>query len=479
MKKWICLSITAIALAVICFDDAMADTVATGCAAPRPLPNARYFYVDPENGSMANDGSLARPWSTLANVLNNRTSQKGMQVTSGDVIYLLGGDHGNVQINGAINKEFIVIKAADGHVPTLRSLRVNGSSRWMFEGLKIQGAGDGSTRSLAGSALIDIGRNTGAGLTQDIILTKSSISTVDDTSAWTDQDWVRKPFKFGLLSSATCVSITENHFFNLRDAIQFDGDKHFVVENKFDNFGNDAIDVIASNAVIKANLITQGRHGKSETLHPDGIQGWTKNGATNTNVLIDGNIIVKTGDPKISEMQGIGIYDGKWDRLTISNNVVITNHWHGIAVAGATNSTIINNTVIAHDPTRPTWITVYNSKNEPPAKNVVVRNNIVTRLVYPEAGVIVDHNVIADRIETVASGRPLHISNPGSFGDNNIIDPAIYKSFVKIDHNRGQYDLRLKAGSPAVKRGSSKLAPEVDILGKKRKAPVDIGAYAY
>lgn len=500
MNKRIRACLVAMVLAPLCAGEAKAITVAASCETFSSSSGRRAFYVDPVKGNMSNDGSEARPWSTLADVLDNKRKLVATQTYSenyeksdqklrdknpsapikpGDIIYLNNGDHGNVQIIGAVNKEFITVRATPGQNPTLRSLRVYGASKWIFIGLKIQGAGDGSSNSLSGSALIEFGRNFWLGPTSNIVLAESSISTVDDTNSWTDLDWVKKPFKFGVLSGATCVAITGNHFFNLRDALQFDGEHHFVADNKFDNFGNDAIDVIASNATIQNNKITDGRHTKSEPLHPDGIQGWSKPGATNVNVLIDGNIIIKTGDPKTTEMQGIGIFDGKWDGLTISNNVVITNHWHGISVAGATNTKIINNTVVAYDPvTRPTWITVYNPKDRPPSQNVIIRNNITTRLVFPETGVSVDHNIVAQRIDTVISGKPIYISKAGRYGDNNTINPEIYNSLVKIDHSKNAYDLRLKANSPAIGRGNPDQAPANDISGKKRMAPVDVGAYS-
>lgn len=457
-----------------------AQTIAEGCAAPKQPSTRRDFYVDPVKGSMTNDGSAERPWSTLADVLDGKRKLVGAPtspIKSGDIVYLNNGDHGNVELAGVANTEFVTIQAAPGQTPTLRSLSVNGS-KWVFAGLKIQGTGDGSTGSTPGPALIQFGRNQSSGGTLNIVFINNSVSTTGDTSTWTNEDWVKRPFNFGLLSSATCVSVTGNHFFNLRNAIQFDGERHLVAHNKIESFGADGIDVIASNATIRNNRITDGRHRKSDPLHPDGIQGWTKSGATNTNVLIDGNIIIKTGDPSVTEMHGIGIFDGKWENLTISNNVVVTNHWHGIAISGAANSKIINNTVVASDPRRPTWIKVAGAKDGTPSRNIIVRNNITTRLVYFGEAITADHNIIAKMIETASSGKSIYISKPGLHEGKNIIDATIYESFRAVDHSRGIYDLRPKENSLAIGRGSPDLAPRVDITGKTRNAPIDIGAFA-
>ena len=467
-------------IAVLCCGPAGAATVADGCANPGTPASRNTFYVDPAKGSMNNDGSAARPWSTLAEVLDGKRKLVGAAIKPGDIVYLNSGDHGNVQVTGAVNSDFITIQAAPGQTPILRSLRVNGASKWMFAGLKVQGAGDGSTNSLPGSGLIEFGKSAALGPTSNIVFAGNAVSTADDTSGWTDTDWVKKPFATGLSTSAACVTISGNHFSNIRNAISLEGDRILAADNKIDNFGNDGIDVVASNVTIRGNTITDGRHTKSEPLHPDGIQGWTKPGATNTNVVIDRNIIIKTGDTQVSAMQGISIFDGKWDGLTVSNNIVVTNHWHGIALYGIANARIINNTVVAYDPVKyPTWITIQNAKDGTPPRNVIVRNNITTQLVYNEDGVTADHNIAARSISTTVAGKTTSVSKPGTYGNRNLIDPNVYGTLVTIDNTRARYDLRLKANSPAIGAGNPDSAPATDILGKPRNRPIDVGAYAF
>ncbi|HKY09604.1 MAG TPA: right-handed parallel beta-helix repeat-containing protein [Candidatus Binatia bacterium] len=470
-------------IGVCCYGQADAATIAEGCAAPATPARRNTFYVDPAKGNMSNDGSAARPWSTLAEVLDSKrklVATPSAPIKPGDLIYLNNGDHGNVQIAGAVNTDFITVQAAPGQTPTLRSLRVNGASKWMFVGLKVQGAGDGSTNSLPGSALIEFGRNLTAGPTSNIVFAGNSVSAADDSSRWADIDWVKKPFVTSLSTSATCVTISGNHFFNVRNAVSVDGDNTLVAENKIDNFGNDGINVVASNVTIRRNTIRDGRNSKSETLHPDGIQGWSKPGATNRNVVIDGNTIIKTGDTQVTAMQGISIFDGNWDGLTISNNVVVTNHWHGIALYGVKNARIVNNTIVPSDPVKfPTWITVQNAKNGTPSENVIVRNNITSQLTYNEAGVTADHNIVATKIGATALGKTTVVSKPGIHANRNVVDPNIYGTLVTVDNARGTYDLRPNPGSPAIGNGNPDSAPATDILGKPRTRPIDIGAYSH
>ena len=61
--------------------------------------------------------------------------------------------------------------------------------------------------------------------------------------------------------------------------------------------------------------------------------------------------------------------------------------------------------------------------------------------------------------------------------EKNIIDPSIFHSFVGFDPVRGRFDLRPGAQSPAARGGAGEDAPKLDIEGRPRVPPVDIGAY--
>jgi len=78
--------------------------------------------------------------------------------------------------------------------------------------------------------------------------------------------------------------------------------------------------------------------------------------------------------------QGIGMFDGFWNRLTIRNNLIMTDHWHGISVYGARDSVIEDNVVLnilgdkIVNSKRP-WMMVTSHKNGTPSERVTVRNN--------------------------------------------------------------------------------------------------------
>ena len=94
-------------------------------------------------------------------------------------------------------------------------------------------------------------------------------------------------------------------------------------------------------------------------------------------------------------MQGIGCFDGFYEDWIIENNIIITDHWHGITLVGARNCRIVNNTVIDRNSTKPgpLRIRIGNRKNGQPSTGNIIRNNLATGYsLEPEIG-IADHNL--------------------------------------------------------------------------------------
>ena len=89
----------------------------------------------------------------------------------------------------------------------------------------------------------------------------------------------------------------------------------------------------------------------------------------------------------------------------------------------------------------------------------------------------VDHNIALRAISSkqlvatpgVASGATL------SFNMENVPTDMLFRRY---DVGAVSFDLRLAPKSPAIEAGSPESAPAVDVEGRPRKAPIDIGAYA-
>jgi hypothetical protein len=473
---------------------ALADqAVPDGCDAPWSSPGAHAFYIDPAKGSPDGDGSQGRPWRTLAEVLDPArrlvaTDQYRRQpdgslsraangnpgpIKPGDSLILASGDHGEVDLSQYVNGDFISVVAGPEQTPLVRSVRAVTVSHWLFRGVKFQNEW---SRPGPSPALVGITGNDFLGPADNVIVQDSSFSTRDDVSGWTDQDWVDRPYIIAFSSTARCVTLAGNHFYNVRNAAGIGGDSSLVENNRFEAIGNDSIEMTASNLVIRHNSINDNRHSPAENLHADGIQGWTLHGAINKNVLIDSNIITNTNSADRNYMQGISIFDGSWEGVVVSNNVVATNTWHAITLSGVHNALVINNTVIATGYPKPheSWIRIDKTKANPDNISAVVRNNIAPNIIINRPDVVVDHNLTKYPVQFYKEfPRPTD-------GEalNNRVDRQLELNFRAFDPQNAHLDLRLKPDSRAIGAGSPDLAPPTDIDGHKRVAPIDIGAYA-
>jgi parallel beta-helix repeat protein len=430
---------------------ASAGTVYTGCAAPTTPKHV--YYSDPVNGSMANDGSQAHPWGSLSAMVaaGKLPPTTGATVVSGDQIILLSGDHGSLSLNNAVNSDFISIQAAPGQTPVLGGITIYGGSHWAFSGLTIQNLNNG-------------GYTFGVRYSGDnFVFANGTILSQPDVSTWTQADWRQKALYYGVNGQGNCLAITNNTMRNVKFAVGVGGSNVLVRGNTIDHFGDDGIDFAQgtdagtiSNIELSRNIITNNLDIGDDN-HNDGMQGWVLNGTTGTNVLIDSNLVIAQTDPTLpwaSTMQGISEFDGAWDGIQIINNVVIATAYHGIALYGAHNSTIINNTVFgnfvaANGDVNETWIGVFDRSGSPPV-NVVVRNNISSLYSLVGTGVTADHNVLTTNPQT---------------------------NFVQFNRTTFQYDLHPAPGSAQLGYGSTQLAPAYDITGAQRVPTVTAGAY--
>jgi MYXO-CTERM domain-containing protein len=137
----------------------------------------------------------------------------------------------------------------------------------------------------------------------------------------------------------------------------------------------------------------------------------------------------------------------------VENNVVVTDHWHGITLLGARNSTITNNTVVDLNQERPgpPWISIDDHKNGTAPTGCVVRNNLTTALNNSEQ-VIEENNITFSMDETA-------------------------EFFVDFNNS----DLHLREAAAAVDTGTTTGAPELDrdLIPRPQGDGVDVGAYEW
>jgi len=368
---------------------------------------------------------------------------------NGDTIILQSGSYGELSISNRNNSIPITIVANRGSVPVFTKVSVSSSSRWTIRGLHVRprftNGADGNTAvSLNGSYLV---------------FEDSNVNFSDDIFDWIASDWLTKTGN-GIGMVGDNLTIRNNMIRNVDHGIHGGATDSIVSRNTIMNFRGDGIRGLGDRMVYEYNLIKNSYN--VDDNHDDGFQSWSLgSGGVGTGVVRDvtlrGNTFINYEDQNQnlrSTMQGIGLFDGTFVNWTIENNLVVTDHWHGITMLGVRDSLVVNNTVLDTNTEGPgpPWIQIAEHKNGTPPSGVIVRNNLSTSYSLSSTGVIADHNIEID------------MNNLGE----HFVDAA-------------SGNFHLKQSSTAVDAGTSDSAPSIDIEGKPRPQGLahDVGAFEY
>jgi hypothetical protein len=515
---------------------AHAQQVLRTCAPP-PSTFRNVWYIDPVNGTTqaaGGNGSQAHPWNSLEAVAAAVTGYPypllttapyrhlnaagtaavfaagpaGGPIKPGDEILLMSGNYGNVGIcqhdTEISNSSFVTVAAAPGQTPVLTSLAVCSTSMWAFDGLKVQSL---EAAALSGNPLVSVTDQGASFPTSNIVFENMTISSQDDVSGWTQAQWVANGRNgFRAQSSAggvntKCISMTGSHISNVRFGADLAANFTLFSGNEIDHFGDDGIDYGASDLNITKNYVHDNLD-IGDGNHPDAMQGVIgvlPAGAAVNNfeaILIDSNTVIRQTDPNLAfpgGLQGIDAFNSNWTDLIVTNNVVITSACWGIAFSSVHGGLIANNTVVndgllaASAVCSPAVSVGDKTPGGSSSAGVTVINNLanVISIDNLDPGVAAAHNVGMATAGPVfawyVNGVATYDGTPGTtFGNANLIaagGPAA--EFVDFDPSTLTYNVKLKAGAPAIGAGVATDAPAVDILGVTRTAPYDAGAYSY
>ncbi|MCA9523680.1 MAG: right-handed parallel beta-helix repeat-containing protein, partial [Myxococcales bacterium] len=435
---------------------------------------AAEFYVDPQNGSPSGDGSAAMPWRTLQDVIDGGLVQTqtwesfpyvegaklvpknaGAPIHGGDTIWLLSGYHGTLSIVSHYNSATITIAAAPGATPKLSRIVVRSSAGWLFRGLQISPS---FATDYDPQTMVQLEQTTYHGPIREIVVEGCRLFSVPDSAGWSANDWDSKSAN-GISADGEGITLRNNRLTNVNFGISVSAHSSLVEGNLIENFAGDGMRGLGDYTVFQYNTVKNCY--KVNDNHDDGFQSWSvgSDGTVGTGevtgVVLRGNRIINYEDPNQPfrcTLQGIGMFDGTFVDWVIENNIIITDHWHGITLLGARGSRVVNNTVL--DPNDespgPPWIKIAAHKDGTPPEDCVVRNNLATDFTSDSVGVTEDHNLRID-------DAMLLFVNPTS------------------------YDLHLLPNSPAIDKGDPTLAPAIDIDGTPRPvgSAIDLGAYEW
>jgi Right handed beta helix region len=329
---------------------------------------ATNYYVAPLGAVLTcpADGSQACPFASIS------TAFAAKKIVGGDTVLLMDGDFGGVQEKYWTFDSTVTIQSLNGSNAHISWASFGDSAKNItLKNLKVwRDEGDPTTTYL-------IRAYTGSSyLTFENLDIRSREDGLNYMS-WSLTRWVTVASRaFDL--RGTFSTVRNNKITAVIEGI-IAGPDSLVENNVIDGFAGDGMKAV-SRSTFRGNRVTNAVNAFPD-YHADGLQSYTP-GDPITDLVVENNTIIQwTNDPASplkGELQGIGMFDGWYDNLTIRNNLIITDHYHGIAIYGTRGATILNNTVVDLSglPNTSPWIKVTAKKDGSPSQNVLVANNL-------------------------------------------------------------------------------------------------------
>jgi len=400
----------------------------------------RTIYVDPINGNDENSGNYTEPLKSLKKLIEG-----GDSLPAGTVIYLRSGNLGQLVFSDS-NDGMVYIVAEKGQTPMAERLNFPYATNWSISGLKISPAAASTTNKGVYVKLSGGARN--------IIVQNCEIYGTPDISDWpTNQDWYDYAGD-GITSQGKYCTFRNNYIYNTDFPVTFFGKNNTLAYNLINNFSGDAVRGLGDYGQFLYNQIKNAVVYDYYTgNHDDGFQSWI-NGVKG--IVLKGNQITDISYPDLplqtKIMQGVVDFDGFAVDWVIEDNLIVIHHNHGIALYGAKNCKIVNNTVIKnpfkkYQPGVEPWIRINRTKSGEFSYGNLTRNNIM--------------------------GSNFQDDYPGTY-DHNYISQGNTKIF--IDYNK--WNFHLKPNTVAIDRGEIKEATTIDADGVLRNIGLpDLGCF--
>lgn len=327
------------------------------------------FYCDPVGGSPDGDGSAARPWRRLQEVLQaglvqmrDRQGQPAnpqAPVRPGDTVLLRSGWHGVIRFRGGYNPKPITLAAEPGHQAAVGWVEIGGGQNWHVKGLRVSPSLAPEPLERVPPSLVSLGEygaddSTGLGVEDCFVYTEL------DARSWSARDWVSRARNGIWLGRHGRGHIARNNYvLNTRFGIQLCAPECVAEGNVVANFSADGIRATRDGQVVQFNVIKNNLVGArdGDDNHDDGIQVFLFNVGRGTvrDVILRGNLILARETDELpfpNPLQGIGAFDGPLVRFSVEQNVVLVNHWHGIALYDAQDCQVHHNVGFSRWPGR-------------------------------------------------------------------------------------------------------------------------------
>lgn len=328
---------------------------------------AKTFYLSP-NGSINGDGSIENPYPGFKETLsagliewqkatlpfnfsgpnNYTTINAGAPIKGGDTLKLLDGYYGDISYRNVSFDEPLIIQSDSVHGSVFGTVHLMGGANWTFDGIKVDYS-QSSEPSPSGGAIVHVETHSWQGLAHNIVIKNSLITNTNDISGFDADDW--NELIIGVKTSAENIELNNNEIVNVSFGISASGNHTVATENTIHNFTGDGIRGLGNDSEYAHNVIYNGIDVSDN--HDDCFQSWATGGQPVHNVVVANNIcLADYNHPAptfLSKFQGIGLFDGPYENITITDNYVSTSTWEGITIMGVSNSVVIGNVVIDSD----------------------------------------------------------------------------------------------------------------------------------
>ncbi|MCU9847994.1 hypothetical protein OEZ60_08245 [Defluviimonas sp. WL0024] len=428
-------------------------TVTSDTSSTQTEPTGTDTQTSTTQPTTATNTSTAAPapgstWQSLSTLLSSG------QVKGGDRIFLMDGYHGAILIRDQRFTSPVVIAPVPGQTAHAESIQMRNTTNVVVQGLKVW-----ATSSSAGAGILV--RTYGD--TADLSFLNLDVRSVADAAnyvQWDSSTWLANK-RNGFLIDGNRNTVSGSRITGLYHGLQGFGTNVLLENNIIDGFSGDGLRALGDSSIVRNNKVQN--CFQIDGNHADGFQSFSRgtDGKVGTgtvrNLVIENNKLFEwtssATNPLRCKLQGIGMFDGMFDGILIRNNLITSSAYHGITIAGALNSTVVNNTVIRPDGAadKAPWIMIGYHKNGTPSKNTTVANNLVTRI-----------NTKPDTANNIVVTNNIEVTNSST-------------EFTSVNTQ----NFTLKSGAQAIDAGTSRHAPPSDIVGATRpkgKAP-DAGAY--
>lgn len=409
------------------------------CALPA---TARDLFVAPPGSPVADpaDGSRAAPFASLRSAASARDGAQ-------DRIVLLDGEYGEMTLYEDYEPPLTIAADTPGGARFSKIL-LNGGKGTRLSGLMVYKHASGPTYTLVESRVADV--------MLDGLDLRGSLDAPDSYLSWTAADW-RDNAVHGVQLKGRDNTLTNSRLTGTAFAIQAMAPGARVIGNRVAGFSGDGMRATGDGSLFADNRV-ENCIDLQDGNHDDGFQAWApkpEDGGPRLlrDLVLDGNVILEwTGPedhPLHGRLQGIGLFDGRYENVTVQNNLVVVDHYHGITLTDAFDSRILNNTVVSRGGKRQPhpWVSLATKRDDPEAlRNVQVVNNVA--MSFRNISGANQHNGVA--------------SQPARM----FADP-------------GQGDFRPAPDSPLLGAGQAAAAAPRDILGHVRPTSgrVALGAF--